>query len=171
MSKEALNSFCVNYAKLVELCAHGKKETEEAYKVIADMRVKWELLNGEEAHYLERFTVKLADMGYYKAPAPKVEKVDISDLEFDDNSDVKGDFKHARKMVKNNGQIVYAAYNYNEHSKSIHELPESLKREILAKFAANMKSTEECMSNPTKAVHNTKRRHIAPKLQDSERDW
>ncbi len=171
MSKEALNSFCVNYAKLVELCAQGKKETEEAYRIISDMRVKWELLNGEEAHYIERFTVKLADMGYYKAPAPTIAKVDISDLEFDDCSDVKGDFKHARKMVKNNGQITYAAYNYNEHSKSIHELPDSLKREILMKFEANMRSTEACLSDPTKAVYHTKRRHTSPKLQDSERDW
>jgi hypothetical protein len=170
MTVEALNAFCVGYAKLTELCAQGKKETEEAYVVIRDMNRQWELLDGKEAHYLERFTVKLADMGYYKAPAPP--KVDISDLEFDDNVDVKGEFKHAKKIVKIRPDgFAYAAYNYNEHSTPLAELPVELRDEIIMKFAKNVKHGEECLADPEKAIHSTKRRHTSPTLSDAERDW
>lgn len=171
MTIESLNQFCVGFAKLTELCSQGKKDTEEAYLVISNMRRAWDLMDGKEAHYVERFTVKLADMGYYNAPSPKLEKVDVSDLEFDDTTDVTGSFKHARKNIKTNQQgITYANYNYNEHSVPIHQLPAPVKAEIIKKFAGNIQSTEEGIQDPSKVVHQ-KRRMTSPKLSDAERDW
>lgn len=171
MTIESLNQFCVGFAKLTELCASGKKDTEEAYLVISNMRRAWGLLDGKEAHYIERFTVKLADMGYYSAASPKIEKVDVSDLEFDDATDVTGSFKHARKNIKTNQQgITYANYNYNEHSVPIHQLPELVKVELIKKFAGNVQSTEDGIHNPSKVVHR-KRDLTSPRLSDAERDW
>jgi hypothetical protein len=170
MTIEALNAFCVDYAKLVEACSAGKKNTEEAYQIIRRMRINWELLDGKEAHFLERYTVKLADMGYYNAPAPTIAKVDISDLEFDDSVDASGQFKHASKMVKNNAGHVYAAYNYNEYSVPLSKLPANERDEIMKKFQQNMKNTADCIADPSKTVY-TKRRLTSPKLKDSERDW
>jgi len=168
MTLEALNAFCVGFGKLTELYNSGRANTDEAFEVIRNMRYNWNLMDGKEAHYIERFTVKLADMGYFK-DIPSPPKVDISDLEFDDNTDVKGEFKYTSKITKPGA--TYATYNYNEHSVPITRLPINVRTEIFNKSIKNAESTERAIVDPESARYNQKRNHLGPKLADSERDW
>lgn len=168
MSIESVNSFCSGFAKLSELVSSGKKDTDEAFNVIREMRKHWDAMTGKEAHYIERFTVKLADLGYYRE-LPSPPKVDISDLEFDDNYDVKDEFKYAKKILRPGRN--YATYNYNEHSVPINQLPEADRKRIYEKSVKNAISTENGIQNPESARYNEKRNHNGVKLLDSERDW
>jgi hypothetical protein len=115
--------------------------------------------------YLDQFTSALISLGFNFDEMKNANKVDVSDLEQVAEVKVSGKFEYAKLVDANaNGKI----YNYNEHSKSITQMPPE-------EFAALKKKTIENILREQQMMATGQRpRAPQPKtwsLPDGARDW
>lgn len=164
---EHLNAFCVLFAQLKDVVnsGSGRRDSQEAKDICKKMYSHYQFLTDSMIKYLDQFTGALISLGFNFDEMKKEIRVDVSDL--DNSADVKisGKFDYARLVdVNERGKI----YNYNEHSKSITQLPPEEFETLKKKTIENILREQQMMA--------TGQRPKAPQpktwsLPDGARDW
>lgn len=164
---EYLNAFCVLFAELKDIVNSGteKRDSVEAINTRKKMYAYYPFLTDPMVKYLDQFTGALMSLGFSFDEMKKENRVDVSDLDKSTDVKVSGKFDFAKLVDTNElGKI----YNYNEHSKSITQLPPE-------EFAALKKKTIDRILKEQQMMFTGQRpKFVQPKtwsLPDMARDW
>lgn len=179
-SIEHFNAFCELMSKTRILKSQGKLRSEEGDNILLEMVYHYNFFTKKMEDYINKWKLELVDIGFYiklNEPAPLLKnKVDISDLEFDDSVETTGSEEHIliRKDFAYKDKKEVLVGNYCEFSTPFSNLTKEHQQELRRKLQENKKFEQYARMNPEHAISKIQRKNRNKRMwtiADSERDW
>lgn len=164
---EHFNAFCVLFAQLKGICDSGaqRKESQEAKDICKEMYGHYPFFDDKMVKYMDQFTNSLVSMGFSFVDMVKYNRIDISDIEKNENVRVTGKFSCAKLVDSNErGKI----YNYNEYSVPLERLPPEEFQMIRLKTIDNIKKEQYMLATGQRPKSRQPKTWSLP---DAARDW